>query len=31
MSGLTEAIGGGRLHNWEMSAGRCGIIVKPAK
>jgi hypothetical protein len=28
--GLTEEIGG-RLHNCEMGAGRCGNIVQPAK
>jgi hypothetical protein len=29
--GLIETIGGGRLHNAEMGAGRCGNIVQPAK
>jgi hypothetical protein len=29
--GLIETIGGGRLHNCEMGAGRCGNIVQPAK
>jgi hypothetical protein len=29
--GLIETIGGGRLYNCEMGAGRYGIIVQPAK
>jgi hypothetical protein len=29
--GLIETIGGERLHNCEMGAGRCVNIVQPAK